>query len=52
MGRNVLRVHTEVGSWIANINHRQIFNHCVLGKVIILYEDYNYKNEEDHDRIA
>jgi hypothetical protein len=26
-------VHTKVGSWIANTNHRQFFDHYVLGKI-------------------
>jgi hypothetical protein len=38
-------VHTKVGSWIANINHMQLFNHHVLGGIIILFKAYNYKNE-------
>ncbi len=52
VGRGVLRVHIEVGSWIANTNHKQFFNHYVLGKIIILSKDYNYKNEKDHIIVA
>jgi hypothetical protein len=45
-------MHIEVGSWIINTNHKQFFDHCVLGKIIIPYEDYNYKNEADHIIVA
>jgi hypothetical protein len=52
MGRGVLWAHTKVDSWIANTNHIQFLNHCVLGGITILFEDYNYGNDKDHITIA
>ncbi len=45
-------MHIEVGSWIANTNHKQFFNHYVSGMIIILSKDCNYKNEKDHIIVA
>jgi hypothetical protein len=49
---DVLWTHTKVGSWIANANHKQFFDQCVLGMIIVIFEDYNYRNEEDHIIVA
>ncbi len=35
-----------------NTNHKQFFDHCVLSKIIVLFEDYNYKHEENHVIVA
>ncbi len=48
MSQSVLWTHTKVGSWIASTNHKQIFKHYILGKITVLFEDYNYKNEVNH----
>ncbi len=48
MGRGALWTHIEVGSWIANTSHRQFHNHYGSGKIIVLFKDYNYKNEANY----
>ncbi len=41
-------MHTEISSWLVNANHKQFFDHDVLNEIIIVYKDYNYRNEMDH----
>jgi hypothetical protein len=52
MGWNVLWTHSKVGSWIANTNHKQFFDHYVSNKITTLFEDYNYMHEKDHVMVA
>jgi len=45
-------MHIEVGSWIANTKDKQFFDDRVLGRITLLFKDYNYMNEEEHITIT